>query len=120
MIPTQTTNVEEDITGKEDSGMDLSSNYSSAVSEVSSREFEATYSKKYKDPKDFKQELWKNVGPLPERMCYYPYYPTRILRLFKHNLTSYQTTKNPDLISSPIDPHKLDQFLITMSIDQQN
>ncbi len=22
-------------------------------------------------------------------LCYYPYYPTRILRLFKHNLTSY-------------------------------
>jgi hypothetical protein len=32
-------------------------------------------------------------------------------------LTDYS---NPDLTSSTIDPHKLDQFLITMSIDQQS
>jgi hypothetical protein len=47
-----------------------------------------------------------------------PIIPIGYSRLSKYilPLTDYS---NPDLTSSPIDPHKLDQFLITISIDQQ-
>jgi hypothetical protein len=55
----------------EDSDMNISKDYKSDVTEVSSGEFEASFSKKYKDPKDFKQELWNNVGPSPESMIVY-------------------------------------------------
>jgi hypothetical protein len=50
----------------EDSDMNISKDYGSNVTEISSREFKASFSKKYEDPKDFKQELWNNVGPSPE------------------------------------------------------
>jgi hypothetical protein len=55
----------------EDSDMNISKDYESNVTEVSSREFEASFSKKYKNPKDFKQELWNNTGPSPESMIVY-------------------------------------------------
>jgi hypothetical protein len=50
---------------------------------------------------------------------YIPIIPIGYSRLFKYilPLTDYS---NPNLTSSPIDPYKLGQFLITMSIDQQN
>ncbi len=53
-------------TGEEDSRLNLSENYNSDVMEVSSGKFEAVFPKKYKDPKDFKQELWNSAGLLPE------------------------------------------------------
>jgi hypothetical protein len=48
-----------------------------------------------------------------------PIIPIGYSRLSKYilPLTGYS---NPNLTSSPIDPHKLNQFLIIMSIDQQN
>jgi hypothetical protein len=52
-------------TEDEDSRTDLSSSkYSRAVSEVSSGEFKATFSKKSKEPKDF----WNVARPSPESM----------------------------------------------------
>jgi hypothetical protein len=55
----------------EDSGMNMSEDYKSNVTEVSSGIFEASFSKKYVDPKDFKQELWNSVGLLSESMIVY-------------------------------------------------
>jgi hypothetical protein len=51
--------------------MNISKDCKSNVTEVSSGEFVASFSKKYKDPKDFKQELWNNAGPSPESMIVY-------------------------------------------------
>jgi hypothetical protein len=57
--------------GGEESNMIRSEDYASDATEVSSGVFEATFSKKYEDPKDFKQDLWNRAGPLPESMIVY-------------------------------------------------
>jgi hypothetical protein len=57
--------------GGEESNMIRSEDSTSDATEVSSGVFEATFSKKYEDPKDFKQELWNRAGPLPESMIVY-------------------------------------------------
>ncbi len=55
----------------EDSDMNISEDYKRDMTEVSSGEFEASFSKKYNDPKDSKQELWNNAGPSLESMIVY-------------------------------------------------
>jgi hypothetical protein len=57
--------------GGEESDMIRSEDYASNATEVSSGVFKATFSKKYEDPIDFKQELWNRAGPSPESMIVY-------------------------------------------------
>ncbi len=54
--------------GGEDSAMDMSKDCDINVIKVSSGEFKVAFSKKYKDPKDFKQELRSKAGSLLESM----------------------------------------------------
>jgi hypothetical protein len=51
--------------------MNLTSNFNSNVTVVLLCKFEAAFSKKYENPKDFKQELWNSAGLLPESMILY-------------------------------------------------
>jgi hypothetical protein len=55
----------------EESDMIRSEDYASNATEVSSGVFEATFSKKFEDPQDFKQKLWNRAGPSPESMIVY-------------------------------------------------